>query len=108
VVVVVEDGAGASVVDDVGVAVVSLEEDGVDVAVGATNTVLVAESPEELGDVAVAAAVRGLVPGVRRGEGRVVTSLRTLPTAEVAKAIEIAVAANQARAGPILRLIPSS
>ena len=43
--------------------------------------------------------------GTRSGDGRVVTSSRTLETADVARTIEAAVAASQARTWPAFRFM---
>ena len=72
-------GSGATEDDDGGAAVV----EGVDVAADAAR----------------------VATGTRSGDGRVVTSSRTLETADVARTIEAAVAASQAKTWPALRFM---
>ncbi|MCP3975074.1 MAG: hypothetical protein GY720_11350 [bacterium] len=114
---------GATVVV-VGAAVVVVLEfafcdasDVVEIAVVSGGSVVAAV--DEL-DVDVA-AVKGVVVGAdvvavgsswatvsavaRKGDGRLVTSSRTLPTAEVASAMEASVATNQPSTGPSFFLI---
>jgi len=109
-VVVVVSGGAVVVVGGADVVVVDSGTVEVDVVLEAT-VVGTRVTEDDGGEAAVVEVVDApsdaarVATGTRSGDGRVVTSSRTFETADVARTIEAAVAASQAKTWPALRLM---